>query len=74
MLLSPEEINRRVTYHAPTPEAITRHGKVRAIIERTLAEIDDVVPDCREKSIVITELETAMFWANAGIARNHDKL
>jgi len=35
-----------------------------------LAEkIDQVAPDCREKSLAVTHLEEAVFWANAAVAR-----
>ncbi|WP_420909120.1 DUF7681 family protein [Lysinibacillus fusiformis] len=32
--------------------------------------IDDLCPNSREKSVAMTNLETAMFWANDSIARN----
>lgn len=32
--------------------------------------IDDCVPDSREKSVAMTNLEQVVMWANAGIARN----
>lgn len=68
------EIERRVTYHPPNGEAITRHGLVRNIIAEAMKTISTVVPDCREQSVALTKIEEAMFWANAGIARNHDLL
>lgn len=33
-------------------------------------KILEYCPDSRERSVALTELETAMFWANAAIARN----
>ena len=73
-MLTNDEIRNRVEYHAPSPEAILRHNAVRRAIEYAMIEINTNVPDSREKSVAMTELETAMFWANAGIARNHEKL
>lgn len=38
---------------------------------RTLAHtVNDSIPDGREKSTAITKIEEAMFWANAGLARD----
>lgn len=34
--------------------------------------IDELMPNCREKSTAITNLEQVMFWSNAGIARQPD--
>lgn len=69
-----EEIQNRVNYHRPTEEAVGRHERVRGVIFEALEKISEAVPPCREQSLAITKLEEAMFWANAGIARNHDKL
>jgi hypothetical protein len=73
-MLTDEEIKRRTTYHAPTPEAIGKHEMVRGIVTDALFQTDTNIPDCREKSLAITKLEEYMFWANAAIARNHEKL
>ena len=73
-MLTIEEMESRVNYHTPTNRASECHSLVRQVFMQALIVINAKVPDCREKSVAITELETAMFWANAGIARNHDKL
>ena len=63
------EIDARFTYHAPKtgqPEIYTKlrdKGKELAIL------INEVCPESREKALAFTELENAVFWANAAIAR-----
>lgn len=65
-----KDIDTRFTYHTPkegqpqTYELLRRHARELALL------IDAHVPDSREKSLSITALEEAVFWANAGIARN----
>lgn len=74
MSLLGEEIENRVSYHEPTPQAAARHQAVRETIKNAIQTIVGHVPAGREQSVAITKLEEAMFWSNAGIARNHDKL
>ena len=74
MSLTDQEIKDRVTYHAPTEKAGLAHGIIRDSIKKALETVNYVVPPGREQSVAITKLEEAMFWSNAGIARNHDKL
>ena len=53
-----------------TQVSLNIHADVRNRC-RVLADFINVtVPDGREKSLAITNLEQAMFWANAAIARN----
>jgi len=33
-------------------------------------ELNEIIPDGREKSLAITHLEEVMFWSNAGLARS----
>lgn len=71
-----KELDDRVGYRAPkpTPEAIAAHGVVNGHVSTAMEAIRDVCPDTRELSLAMTKLEEAMFWANAAIARNHDRL
>lgn len=64
-----ERLDNDFVYHAPKGdqqkryEAIRRHARVLA------AYIVDVTPLGREQSLALTNLEQAIFWANAAIAR-----
>ena len=59
----PPDANRTDANRAHT------HQTVRNKLHRVALELNDLIPDGREKSLMITKLEEAMFWANAGIAR-----
>lgn len=64
------DLEVRFTYHAPKEgqpkkyEDIRHHAHLLAIL------IEGYCPECRERSLAITKLEEAVFWANAGIARD----
>ena len=68
--MEPTELARRFTYHAPKGDQAERYEQLRAAFGTVATLVDALVPNSREKSVAMTELETAMFWANAGIARN----
>lgn len=58
------------TYHAPKDDQPQRYIEIREEA-LTLAElIAGSCPESREKSLALTKLEEACFWANASIARN----
>lgn len=65
-----DELWKRFSHHPPKDEhTVKRHEKVRSAIRECVGAMECVVPDSREKSVMLTKLEEAMFWANAGIAR-----
>ena len=68
--MEPEDINNRFVYHSPNPEQTMRHEQIRAAVTRLAHAINDLCPESREKSLAITNLEQAQFWANASVARN----
>lgn len=74
MPLSEDEILNRSLYHAPTAMAKSCHESVSELLRSSLRGIESACPDSREKSVAITHCEEAFMWANASIARNHDKL
>jgi hypothetical protein len=67
------ELTNRFAYHAPHGGKVARHEAVRNICLAVALELNDLVPEGREKSLAITHLEDAMMWANAGIARKPDQ-
>lgn len=56
-------------YHPATEKTGPLHEKVRAELRGLADYLSTVVPEGREQSLMLTKLEEAMFWANAGIAR-----
>lgn len=66
-----QELDRRYKYHAPDDHTRALHDEVRSL-ERNFARTMDgmLVDGSREKALMLTKLEEAMFWAHAHIARN----
>lgn len=64
------DLDSRFTFHPATTEVKRdAHAATRQAC-RTLADwIDALIPDGREKSLAISKVEEAMFWANAALAR-----
>lgn len=68
--MSPEDIDNRFRFHpARTPRRQRQHEAVRSACADLARRLDGLLPDGREKSTAITNLEQVMFWANAGLAR-----
>lgn len=68
------DIDNRFKFHpATTPEKQNLHSRIRAEMHDTALWVNEFLPDGREKSLAITHLEEAMFWANAAAARQDPK-
>lgn len=65
-----DQIEKAFTYYPPTLGQLERYTQIRNKAKELAFVIDGCVPDSREKSVAFTELESAVMWANAGIARN----
>lgn len=65
-----DELNKRFTYHKPKNEQPERYKFIREQARELACNFDQECPDSREKSLAMTKLEEAVFWANAAIARN----
>lgn len=67
-------LKNRFAYHpATTQDRQDAHEDIRCEAYRLAAIIQNDIPDGREKSLALTKVEEAMFWANAAIARKADQ-
>ena len=57
-------------YHEVNDNKKERMADIRVALLELSMLINDECPEGREKSLSITHLEEAMFWAIASIARN----
>jgi hypothetical protein len=64
------DLENRFTYHTPKDDQAKRYPAIRAQVHGAATLINELCPESREKSLAITHLEEAVFWANAAIARN----
>lgn len=65
-----KRIERDFTYHAPKPGQPERYTQIRDKAKEFALLIVDLTPQSREQSFSLTNIEQAVFWANAAIARN----
>lgn len=68
--MSNPQIENNFTYHAPKEGQPQMYTDIREKAKELAYLIEQLVPESREQSLAITNLEQAVFWANAGIARN----
>ena len=70
--ISLEDIQKRFKFHpAKDTETQQKHEEVRSRCKSLAIVLNNIVPDGREKALVMTKLEEVMMWANAGIARSN---
>lgn len=67
--ITPEDIERRFTYHRPEGQKIEDHEDVRRGFKVFANTLRKTLPAGREKSLAITALEESSMWAHAAIAR-----
>ena len=65
-----DRIERDFTYHPPKGDQQERYVHLRDTAKDLAFLILENTPISREQSLAITNLEQAIFWANAAIARN----
>ncbi|HEY2066340.1 MAG TPA: hypothetical protein VGG84_10315 [Gemmatimonadaceae bacterium] len=67
---SSADLAHRYDYHAPTAEAVALHEQLRGRCLMLADLFDQQLPPSREKSLAQTNLEDALMWANAAVARH----
>ena len=65
-----EQLDNNFTYHAPISDQPARYVEIRDKAKELAYLICSKTPVSREQSLALTNLEQAIFWANAAIARN----
>lgn len=66
----PGELANRFTHHPPKGDQAVRYAEIRRRGGELAALIVSMSPLSREQSLALTNLEQAVMWANAAIARN----
>lgn len=64
------KIEKAFTYHAPKNDQPARYVELRANAKELAELMTAMCPPSRELSLALTNLEQAIMWANAAIARN----
>ncbi len=62
-------IDNDFSFHPATAAKEPKHDRIRRMCRSLAHELAIEVPEGREQSLMLTKLEEAMMWANAGIAR-----
>jgi len=65
-----EDLENRFTYHTPKEGQPEQYVALRVKAKELAYLINAECPASREASLAITHLETAVFWANAALARH----
>lgn len=64
------QIENNFKYHTPIAGQPDRYTRLRAAAADLAMLIATNTPESREQSVALTNLEEAVMWANAAIARN----
>ena len=66
------DVENNFTYHKPFGDQNVRYEGIRAAAKVFAEYVLANTPPSREQSVALTNVETAVFWANASIARNEE--
>lgn len=65
-------LDRRFAYRPSKEGQAGKYEAIRGKAKELARTINDLCPDGREKDKALARVEEAMFWANAGVARERD--
>lgn len=65
-----EQIRDLFHYHPPTAEGAQVHQALSRHYTALAEQIEQMLPEGREKALAYTKLEESKFWASAAVARN----
>lgn len=69
--ISDEQIDSWFAYHPPsTPQIAAAHEEVRAEFGMLATYLNDLLPECPDKTVALRAVREAMYHANACIAVN----
>lgn len=68
MTVGKAELTNRFAYHPATADSAPKHSAVRDLHLALASELDELIPDGRDKSLALTALQESMHWANSAIA------
>jgi hypothetical protein len=68
--MTQEELDARFDYHPPKGCQPAKYSLIRDEAKDFARKVDAFCPEGREKSLALTNIEQAVMWANAAIARN----
>lgn len=69
--MTQQEINNNYQYHSPEGDRQERYLAIRAKAKELAELANEICPPSRELSVGHTQLETAVMWFNASIARSN---
>lgn len=64
------DVENRFRYHSPSQRGAERHQVLSQAFIALAVQILAICPHGRERSLVLTKLEEAKFFASAAVARN----
>ena len=64
-----EELDTRFSYHRPSSDQIEKYASIRTKARSMAEMMNQLCPESRELSLAMTNMEQAVMWANAAIAR-----
>lgn len=70
MITEDQPVDPRFAHHPPSDQSVAdHHAFYRRRMAELAADIERTLPNSRERSVALTNLETVSFWVNAAIAR-----